>query len=454
MNNELLQDLQWRGLIAQGTDLEGLAARMNQGPLTLYAGFDPTAVSLHVGNLIPLIALARFRQAGHHAIALVGGATGLVGDPSGKSAERVLQTSEQVAERTRFVQKQLLHFLDAGSDGQSACDFVVTSAPAELGSSDFTIEGFVRPRASVVNNLDWTANVSVLEFLRDIGKHFSVNAMIHRDSVKSRLEREGEGISFTEFSYMLLQAHDFLKLAETQGCELQIGGSDQWGNMCSGVDLIRRKLGREAFALTFPLLTMADGQKFGKTAKGAIWVDSALTSVWDFFQFWLNAEDADVIRLLKLFTFVPRAEIEALEVATRERPQAREAQRRLAREMTVMAHGEAAADEAERAAQVLFGKGDVTALSESTWAALAQSVPGATFASLADMPTLAPLLVALGLETSNTKATEVLKAGAVSLNNVKATDARRSVEASEMLFGRFLLVKKGKKHFALARVGA
>lgn len=416
MHNEFLQDLQWRGLIHQCTDLEALDKALSEGRVTLYCGFDPTAKSLHVGSLVPLVTLRRFMYAGHRALALVGGATGLIGDPSGKSAERVLQTSEDVAVQASRIRDQVSDFVD----GQ------------------------------VVDNLDWTRNVTLLEFLRDVGKHFSVNAMIARDSVSSRLSREGDGISFTEFSYMLLQSHDFLKLAERENCTLQIGGSDQWGNMCSGVDLIRRTLNRSAMAMTLPLLTTSDGQKFGKTVKGAVWLDPEMTSPWEFYQFWLNVEDADVIKLLKLLTTLKRAEIEALELNVQQHPQARAAQRALARAMTAMVHGGNVANQLEQAAGVLFHKAaGIEELSLETLQMLAKSLPHLVLGD-GDKPQLNELLVRTGLEESKTKANQVIKQSpAVSVNNRPQMDPYHTPRQEDWLHGRFLLLKKGKKSFAL-----
>lgn len=423
----LLEDLHWRGLVQQCTHEDELRARLGAGPLTLYCGFDPTAQSLHVGNLVPLIALARFQRAGHRALALVGGATGLIGDPSGKSAERVLQEEGQVQERANRIASQLAQFID------------ITDTA----------------RGAVVNNLDWTAGVSVLTFLRDVGKHFAVGAMLRRDSVQSRLDREGEGISFTEFAYMTLQAFDFHELARLHGCSLQIGGSDQWGNMISGADLIRRKLGQDAFALTFPLLTTADGKKFGKSEKGAVWLDSTMTSVWDFHQFWLNAADADVIGLLKMFTFVDRADIEALEADVTANPGARTAQRRLAAEMTTLVHGPDATAEVEAAAAVLFGRGTVEALSAGALTHLAEALPCLDIAA-DDLQhlTAAGLVHKTGLETSMTKASEVCRAGGVTVNGQRIADAKQPIKEVPPLHGSWWLVKKGKKSFALARTGA
>ena len=425
MRNQFIVDLHWRGLIADCTDLEGLAARMDHGPVSVYCGFDPTAQSLHVGSLIPLLGLARFQQAGHRALALVGGATGLIGDPSGKSAERNLQTEAEVAARAQLINTQLAQFVDTSADS----------------------------RGKVVDNLSWTQSITMLEFMRDVGKHFSVNAMIARDSIKSRLEREGDGISFTEFSYMLLQANDFLKLHELEGCCVQIGGSDQWGNMCSGADLIRRKHGADAFALTFPLLTTSDGQKFGKTVKGAVWLDKELTSVWDFYQFWLNTDDKDVVRFLKMFTFIGREEIEALEQSTLNEPHVRLAQRRLAAAMTVLVHGEPATDECLDTAAVLFRQADPKTLSATLFESLASSLPVVSLVG-SELPTLARLLVQAGLETSTTRAAEAIRSGAVAVNGEKCFNPLEQLQTDCALHGRWYLIRKGKKSFALAALPA
>lgn len=416
MENNFLQDLQWRGLMHQCTDIAALTKSLQDDRVTLYCGFDPTARSLHVGSLVPLVTLRRFMLAGHRALALIGGATGLIGDPSGKSTERVLQTNETVRDQAQQLREQV----------------------------DFFVDG------QVVDNLDWTRNVTLLDFLRDVGKHFSVNAMIARDSVSSRLTREGEGISFTEFSYMLLQSHDFLKLAERENCTLQIGGSDQWGNMCSGVDLIRRTLGQPAMAMTLPLLTTSDGQKLGKTVQGAIWLDAAMTSPWEFYQFWLNVDDADVIRLCKLLTFLKRVEIEALELSAKEQPAARPAQRLLALAMTSMVHGPTAASQMERAAGVLFHKAaGVNELSIDTLQMLAKSLPHVLLTAAETLP-LNDLLVKSGLEASKTKANQVIKQSpAVSVNNKPQMDPYYTPPGNDWLHGRFLLLKKGKKSFAL-----
>src|SRR5271157_3176222 len=318
----ILEELQWRGLLADCTDAQELAKRVSSGPITLYCGFDPTADSLHVGNLVPLLALRRFQLLGHHPIAVAGGATGSIGDPSGKTQERQLLTREIQDRNIASVKVQLAKLLD----------FETKQNPARL-----------------LDNASWTAGISFLDFLRDIGKHFSVNQMVAKESVRARMEDREVGISFTEFSYMLLQAFDFMVLARDQNCELQIGGSDQWGNITAGIDLCRKKLGRTVFGLTLPLITNADGTKFGKSVAGAVWVDAKRTSVYRFYQFWIRTDDRDVIRYLKFFTFLNRDEIAALEQQHAAKPEARDAHRTLAKAMTDLVHGPDATTEAVRA---------------------------------------------------------------------------------------------------------
>ncbi|MFD0889468.1 tyrosine--tRNA ligase, partial [Streptosporangium algeriense] len=306
---EILDDLAWRGLIAQSTDIDALRAAMAEGPITVYCGFDPTAPSLHVGNLVPLLTLTRLQRAGHRIIGLVGGATGLIGDPSGRSTERSLNSSEVVAEWVARIRVQLEKFLDFSEESGG----------------------------TLVSNLDWTEGMSAIDFLRDVGKHFPINRMLARESVSARLG--GDGLSYTEFSYQILQANDYLELNRRYGCTLQIGGSDQWGNITAGTDLIRRVTGGHVHALTVPLITKADGTKFGKTAGGAVWLNPEMTSPYAFYQFWLNADDRDVVKFLKIYSFKSREEIEELEKAAVERPAAREAQRALAAEFTTLLHG-------------------------------------------------------------------------------------------------------------------
>ena len=427
--SDFLSDLEWRGLLADCTDLDGLRQRLATGsPITVYCGFDPTGDSLHVGHLMGQLTLARFQRAGHHVIALAGGATGMVGDPSGRSSERNLLTREQLAHNIACIKGQLSHLLD----------FKATANPARL-----------------VDNADWIAPFSFLEFLRDVGKHFTLNVMLAKDSVKSRMEGDG-GISYTEFSYQLLQAYDFYHLKKTFGCELQIGGSDQWGNLTAGTDLIRKKLGHEATAWgwTFPLITKSDGTKFGKTASGAVWLDPQKTSPYRLYQFFVNTEDAKVCEYLRKFTFLSRAEIEPLEAAHTANPGAREAHRALAREVTRLVHGQDALDGAIKASEILFG-GSLDGVTEAIFNDVVGEVPtkdleraklDGTGASIVD------LIVHAGLENSKGAARKSLEAGGVYLNNVRVPDHTRSVTSAELLFGKYLLLRKGKKSYAVLTV--
>jgi tyrosyl-tRNA synthetase len=421
---DILAELQWRGLVADCTDTEELTKRMATGPITLYCGFDPTADSLHVGNLVPLLGLRRFQLAGHRPIALAGGATGSIGDPSGKSQERVLLTTEHIAANIASVKGQLARLLD----------FETSANPARL-----------------LDNADWTTPVSYIDFLREIGKHFSVNMMVHKESVKARMEDRDHGISYTEFSYMLLQAFDFYHLCREADCELQIGGSDQWGNITAGIDLTRKKLSRHVWGLTLPLITNADGTKFGKTEKGAVWLDPAKTSIYRFYQFWINTDDRDVVRHLKYFTFLPREEVDALEAAHNENPGQRAAHRALAQAVTEMIHGEAATADAVKASQILFG-GEITGISEANFADVAAEVPS-TEIPAADLTGegagLISLLVTAGLAKSNGEARRDLKGGGIYLNNERETDENRVVKTDSLLFGKFLLLRKGKKNYSL-----
>jgi tyrosyl-tRNA synthetase len=423
--SEFLNDLQWRGLLADCTDLDGLRKRLATGqPITVYCGFDPTGDSLHVGHLMGQLTLARFQRAGHHVIALAGGATGMVGDPSGRSSERNLLTREQLDHNIACIKTQLSRLLD----------FTAAANPARL-----------------VDNADWIAPFSFLEFLRDVGKHFTLNVMLAKDSVKSRMEGDG-GISYTEFSYQLLQAYDFFHLAKTYGCELQIGGSDQWGNLTAGTDLIRKKLGHEtpAFGWTFPLITKSDGTKFGKTASGAVWLDATRTSPYRLYQFFVNTEDAKVCEYLRKFTFLGRPEIEALEAAHAANPGAREAHRALAREVTTIVHGSDALAAALKASEILFG-GSLDGISEAIFSDVVGEVPTKDLekakldgagASIIDLVVLA------GLEPSKGAARKSLEAGGVYLNNVRA-DLTRTVTAADLQFGKHLLLRKGKKSYAV-----
>jgi tyrosyl-tRNA synthetase len=411
---DILDDLAWRGLITQSTDLDDLRALLASGPVTLYCGFDPTAPSLHVGSLMQLLTLRRFQQAGHRTIGLVGGATGLIGDPSGKSAERTLNSEEVVAGWVERIRTQVSRFIDLTGD-----------------------------RGLIVSNLDWTSPMSAIEFLRDIGKHFPVNRMLARETVKSRLDTTG--MSYTEFSYVLLQSMDFLELYRRYGCRLQTGGSDQWGNLTAGVDLIRRVEGGSAHALTTPLVTRADGTKFGKTAGGeTYWLDPELTSPYAFYQFWLNADDRDVTTYLKYFSFRSREEIEKLEKATSERPAARAAQRALAEELTTLVHG---AEETQRviaASRALFGQGDLAELDERTLASALAEVPSATVSG--PLPPVVDLLAETGLVGSKSEARRTVAQGGAYVNNVKVTDEAAVPEQGDLLHGRFLVLRRGKRN--------
>lgn len=414
---DILDDLAWRDLIAQSTDLGELRAALAAGPVTLYCGFDPTAPSLHLGNLLQILTIRRFQLAGHRPIGLVGGATGLIGDPSGKSAERVLNSEDVVAGWVERIRGQVSKFLefDEGPTG-----------------------------ALVVSNLDWTGPMSVIEFLRDIGKHFPVNKMLARETVKARLE--STGISYTEFSYVLLQSMDFLELYRRYGCTLQTGGSDQWGNLTAGVDLIRRTEGASVHALTTPLLTKADGSKFGKTAGGdTYWLDPELTTPYAFYQFWINADDRDVERYLKSFSFKPREEIEALVKETAERPAARAAQRALAEELTTLVHGADETAKAVAASRALFGQGALEELDERTLASALAEVPRAAVAP-GELPPVVDLLAATGLCASKSEARRAIAQGGAYLNNVKVTSEDAVPSSEDLLHGRFLVLRRGKRN--------
>lgn len=423
----LLEELHWRGLYADCTDADALAKRLAEGSTALYCGFDPTADSLHVGNLVPLFALRRFQLHGHRPIALAGGATGMVGDPSGKSAERNLQTPEQVAHNIESVKRQLAKFLDFDS----------TSNPARL-----------------VNNADWTANVTYLEFLRDVGKYFTVNWMVAKESVRARMEDRDAGISYTEFSYMLLQAFDFYHLRKTLDCEIQVGATDQWGNITAGTELIRKKLGATAWGLVFPLLTKSDGTKYGKTAGGSVWLDPKRTSPYRFYQFFMQAEDADVVKLLKVLTFLTREEIEALEVELKGNPGARTAQKALARAITTMVHGETECANARRATEIMFG-GGLEGVGEETFRDVVGEVPTKELElmKLANPGgPLVDLLVHSGLAPSKGQARKDIEGGGIYLNNVRVGEVSRAVTPGDLLFGKYLLLRKGKRTYAVLKV--
>ena len=415
---DLLDDLKWRGLIAQTTDEKALREALKK-PITLYVGFDPTAPSIHVGNLVVLFVLRRFQLAGHNPLPLVGGATGLVGDPSGKNEERTLNTTDVVAQWVDRIKLQLSKFMD----------FESKTNPAVM-----------------VNNLDWTAPMSAIEFLRDIGKHFSVNQMLNKDAVSARLEKDG--ISYTEFSYQVLQSMDYLELYRRYNCTLQIGGSDQWGNITAGLDLIRRVESGSAHALTVPLLTKADGTKFGKTAGGSVWLDPSMTSPYAFFQYWLNSDDKDVINFLKVFSFKSRAEIETLEKSHNENPGAREAHRELARELTSLVHSADIAARVESAARALFGQGDISELDEETLSAALAELPRTELKVSDEMATWADLLAASGVVDSKSAARRIIKEGGAYLNNEKITTEDFRLEKSHFLCGKYAVLRKGKRDLA------
>ena len=414
----LLEDLRWRGLLAQSTDEAALLESLKK-PITLYVGFDPTAPSLHVGNLVVLLVLRRFQLAGHTPIALVGGATGLVGDPSGRNEERTLNSTEIVEGWVNRIRTQVSAFLDFSEANN---------------------------KAIVVNNLDWTSPLSAIEFLRDIGKHFSVNQMLSKDSVSARLE--AGGISYTEFSYQVLQSYDFLELYRRNNCTLQLGGSDQWGNIVAGLDLIRRVEQGSGHALTVPLLTKADGTKFGKTAGGSVWLDPAMTSPYAFFQYWLNTDDKDVINFLKVFSFKSHEEITALENAHKENPGLRGAHRALARELTALVHSQATTDRVEAAAKALFGQGDLTELDEETLAGALAELPRTTVSKNDAIPTWVDLLAATGVVDSKSAARRIVKEGGAYLNNEKISGEDFAPQKSDFLCGKYAVLRKGKRDLA------
>ncbi|WNV89426.1 tyrosine--tRNA ligase [Umezawaea sp. Da 62-37] len=422
MSEHILDELSWRGLIAQSTDLDALRKDLDAGPLTLYAGFDPTAPSLHAGNLVPLLMLTRFQRAGHRPIVLAGGATGMIGDPR-DNGERTLNTLDTVAEWADRIRGQLERFVDFDESPTGAV---------------------------VANNLDWTGQVPVLEFLRDIGKHFSINTMLGRETVKRRLE--SDGMSYTEFSYLLLQSHDYLQLNRAYGTSLQVGGSDQWGNILGGVDLVRKVDGRSVHALTAPLVTDAEGRKFGKsTGGGKLWLDPEMTSPYAWYQYFVNAGDADVVKYLRLFSFLPREEVEALERDTTERPHLRAAQKRLAEVFTDLVHGEHQTQQVIAASQALFGKGELGGLDLSTLdGAMAEAPTGEV--ALTEAPTIVDLLVTSGLAESRGAARRTVKEGGAYVNNAKVADEEWTPGKEDLLHGKWLVLRRGKRNTAGVRV--
>ena len=412
----LLDDLEWRGLIAHSTDLEALREALSEGSVRFYVGFDPTAPSLHMGNLVQIATARRLQDAGHTPYLLVGGATGMIGDPK-ESGERTLNSLDVVKDWVERVRRQLEPFLRF--DGDNA--------------------------ATMVNNYDWTANLSTIDFLRDVGKHFPVNRMLARNVVRSRLEA---GISYTEFSYVLLQSMDFLNLYREHGVTLQFGGSDQWGNLTGGVELIRRADAGRAHAFATPLVTRADGTKYGKTEGGALWLDPEMMSPYAFHQFWLNVEDEKVGELLRIFTFLPRAEIEALEARHAEKPFLREGQRTLADEVTTFVHGAEETEQAKAAAAALFGGGELTELSASTLAGALREAGALTIDGSGELPTVVDLLVDSGLSKSKGEARRTVGEGGAYLNNRRVDDPETRPTATDLLAGSWLVLRRGKKSFA------
>jgi tyrosyl-tRNA synthetase len=415
-----LQELKRRQLIAQVSDMDGLETHLSSGSRTVYAGFDPTAESLHIGNLVPLLTLRRFQQYGHTPIVLLGGATGLIGDPSFKSGERALNSRDTVELWIGKIRTQVSRFVDL--EGNNA--------------------------ARVVDNLEWTGNLDVISFLRDVGKHFSVNAMMQKESVRARLMHPESGISFTEFSYMLLQAMDYMELCRRHDCSVQVGGSDQWGNITAGMDLVRRALGRQCYALTVPLITKADGTKFGKTESGSVWLDPTKTSPYAFYQFWLNTADADVARFLRVFTFIEMDEVEHLDESVRRDPGKREAQRRLAAEVTRLVHGDDGVGSAERISAALFGDG-ILGLTRDDLEQL--QLDGMPSSAVGDAePDLVGVLASSGLASSRGAARKLIQSGSIHVNGVAVGDCDAMLERKKALHGRFHLIRRGKKAWYLA----
>jgi tyrosyl-tRNA synthetase len=419
---DVLDELEWRGLIADSTDRAALRADMAAGPLTFYVGFDPTAPSLHMGNLVQLLTARRLQDAGHCPLILVGGATGLIGDPK-DTAERVLNAKETVAEWTEKIRQQVTRFLEP--DGPNALQ--------------------------VVNNYDWTSGLSTIDFLRDVGKHFPVNRMLDREAVRARLE---SGISYTEFSYVLLQSMDYLELYRRYGCTLQTGGSDQWGNITAGAELVRRVEGRRVHALATPLVAKADGTKFGKTESGTVWLDEDMTSPYAYYQFWFNTDDRDVVPLLKYFTFRSREDIADLEAQVTERPQARAAQRALARDLTTLTHGAAETSKVEAAAGALFGTSALDELDDRTLGAALREANLVTVAAHDTLPSVVDLFVQTGLAASKSAARRTVKEGGAYLNNERVTDPDLAPPRDILLHGRWLVLRKGKRTMAGVEVAS
>ncbi|HEU4864257.1 MAG TPA: tyrosine--tRNA ligase [Candidatus Limnocylindria bacterium] len=418
----VLDDLEWRRMIADHTDVDALRAAMAAGPVTYYGGFDPTAPSLHFGNLVLLVTMRRLQLAGHRPIGLVGGATGLVGDPSGRSSERSLNERDVVEGWVERIRSQVERYLSF--EGANA--------------------------AVILNNLEWTGEMSAIDWLRDVGKHFSVSRMLAKEAVSARLE--AGGISYTEFSYQVMQALDFLELYRRHGCTLQLGGSDQWGNLTAGVDLIRRVEGATAHALATPLITRPDGEKFGKSTGSTLWLDPALTTPFAFYQWFVNTDDSVVGTYLRVFSFRSRAEIEALETSSAAHPEAREAQRALAMEVTELVHGADAASAAAEASAALFGSGDLASLDAATLEAAFADLPRATLSGTDGLPTVLDLFVDSGLSDSRGQARRVVAEGGAYVNNERVSDPATVPDRSTLLAGRWLLLRRGKRNLAVAEI--
>lgn len=420
----IYDDLKWRGLIFQDSDPEAISELLSKPGQTLYAGFDPTADSLHIGHLLPLLSLRRFQLAGHKPIALIGGATGLIGDPSGKSVERTLNTKETVDVYVDGIRRQVETILD--TKGESA--------------------------AKVLNNYDWFGPITAIEFLRDVGKHFSVSAMMAKESVSSRLNRDDVGISYTEFSYMLLQSYDFYHLNKEHDCVLQVGGADQWGNMTAGIDFVRRKFSKSVYCLTFPLITTASGEKFGKTGAGAIWLDPERTSPYAFYQYFVNTDDRDVIKYLKYFTFVEREEVEELEQKAATQPEKREAQRKLAYEVTSIVHGKSEADNVVAASEALFGDRELAEVNLKTLLSAVESAPTFVYDAIDNVPNAMNLVVDSGLIASKSEARRQISSGGVYINNERITDIDFKPTMENFVHGKLLLLRRGKKNYAVIKL--
>nr|AAP58586.1 putative tyrosyl-tRNA synthetase [uncultured Acidobacteriota bacterium] len=418
---DALSEFEWRGTLYDGT--EGLREALASGPLRAYAGFDPTAASLHVGSLMPILGLARLQRLGHTPIAVVGGGTGLIGDPSGKTLERQLMDSSKVDEHVAGIRRQLERFLDFGRGPASAL---------------------------LVDNAEWLTSLGAIAFMRDVGKHFTVNYMLAKESVKGRIDRE-DGISYTEFSYLLLQAYDYLVLHDRHGCALQIGGSDQWGNITAGIELIRRLRGAKAHGLVMPLVTTATGTKFGKTEAGAIWLDPSLTKPYEFYQFWLNTDDRDAVRYLKFFTFLDAARVGELEASSLAEPEKRVAQRELAREVTRLVHGSQAVLDAEAASEKLF-RGDVTQMSVDELLQVFANVPSSTVAFSDDGWALADLVTSVGVTKSKGEAQRLVRAGGLYVNERRIGEEKARLTAEDAIGGQVFVIRKGKKDNFLVRI--